>query len=480
MASSPPQDPLVGAFDRLLARSPAAPLVASGRRVVDRAGVAALARAASRLLEPSGLGVGHLVGLSAPNGPGFLAGLLALRRAGAAVLMLDHGAPAGEWQRAAQGLGARAVLSAEAWPEGPEGFRLSTLPAPHQTLPQAVGVVKLTSGSTGAPRGVSVSMEALLADDSALASSMGLRDDDRILGAIPLSHSYGLSSVALPVLVRGSLLVLSEEAQPLAPLQAARDGGATFFPTAPAYLQALLKMSRPPAWPPSIRLVISASAPLPPATAARFRETYAQPVHVFYGASECGGICYDRDGGAAERGTIGPPVDGVRVTLEMMDGAAGEDAGIVTVSSAAVAEGYLPEANPRLGSGRFVTSDVAVWQDGELALRGRIDGLINVKGKKVDPMEIQQVLEGLSGVDEVVALGVPAPENGGEVVRAVIACQPGRLSYTDVLAWCRSHLADHKVPRSVILVPAIPRNARGKISRSALAALEAPAGSTGG
>ena len=95
-------------------------------------------------------------------------------------------------------------------------------------------------------------------------------------------------------------------------------------------------------------------------------------------------------------------------------------------------------------------------------------------------MEIQQVLEGLSGVDEVVALGVPAPENGGEVVRAVIACQPGRLSYTDVLAWCRSHLADHKVPRSVILVPAIPRNARGKISRSALAALEAPAGSTGG
>ena len=125
--------------------------------------------------EPSGLGVGHLVGLSAPNGPGFLAGLLALRRAGAAVLMLDHGAPAGEWQRAAQGLGARAVLSAEAWPEGPEGFRLSTLPAPHQTLPQAVGVVKLTSGSTGAPRGVSVSMEALLADDSALASSMGLR-----------------------------------------------------------------------------------------------------------------------------------------------------------------------------------------------------------------------------------------------------------------------------------------------------------------
>lgn len=419
------------------------------------------------------------MGLSAPNGPGFLAGFLALRRAGAAVLMLDHGAPVGELRRAAQGLGARAILSAEAWPDGPSGFRWEPLPGPQHHLPPSVGVVKLTSGSTGAPRGVAVSMEALLADDSALASSMGLHEDDRILGAIPLSHSYGLSSVALPALVRGSLLVLPEEAQPLAPLQAARESAATFFPTAPAYLQALLKMSRPPAWPPSIRLVVSASAPLPPATAARFRENYGQPVHVFYGASECGGICYDRDGGAAERGTIGPPVDGVRVTLEPMDGASG-GAGIVTVASPAVAEGYLPDANPRLGSGRFVTTDVAEWRDGELALRGRIDGLINVKGKKVDPVEIQHVLEGLSGVDEVIALGVPAPDNGGELVRAVIACQPGRLSYTDVMAWCRSHLADHKVPRSVILVSAIPRNARGKISRSALAALEAPTSSTRG
>jgi long-chain acyl-CoA synthetase len=343
-----------------------------------------------------------------------------------------------------------------------------------------VGVVKLTSGSTGTPRGVAVSMEALLADDAALASSMGLRDDDRILGGIPLSHSYGLSSVALPALARGSLIVLPEEAQPLAALAAARDSAATFFPTAPAYLQALLRMSRPPNWPPSMRLVISASAPLAPATAARFRETYGQHVHVFYGASECGGICYDRDGGAAERGTIGPPVDGVRVTLEPMDGATSGDTGIVTVSSPAVAECYFPEANPRLGSGRFVTSDVATWRDGEIALRGRIDGLINVKGKKVDPLEIQRVLEGLTGVEEVVALGVPAPGNGGEVVRAVIACKPGRLTYTDVLDWCRSRLADHKVPRSVILVPAIPRNELGKISRVALAALEAPAGSSGG
>ena len=75
-----------------------------------------------------------------------------------------------------------------------------------------------------------------------------------------------------------------------------RVAAATVFPSAPAYLQALLKLSQPPSWPASVRLVISASAPLPPDVAAQFRARFGLPVHVFYGASECGGICYDREG----------------------------------------------------------------------------------------------------------------------------------------------------------------------------------------
>ena len=75
-------------------------------------------------------------------------------------------------------------------------------------------------------------------------------------------------------------------------------------------------MSQPPALADVVRLVISAGAILPGALAARFREAYGQPMHVFYGSSECGGICYDREGGAAERGTVGTPVDGVRISLQ--------------------------------------------------------------------------------------------------------------------------------------------------------------------
>src|SRR5205814_5343530 len=164
-------------------------------------------------------------------------------------------------------------------------------------------------------------------------------------------------------LVRGSPIVVPDGDGPLAPLAAAEAARATVWPSAPAYLQALLRLSQPPPWPSSLRLVVSASAPLPGETAAQFRARFGLPVHVFYGASECGGICYDRDGTAAERGTVGEPVEGVGVTVERVgeDGAEGAvqvgspSGGIVEVESPAVALGYLPSPDPRLSDGRFAT-----------------------------------------------------------------------------------------------------------------------------
>jgi acyl-CoA synthetase (AMP-forming)/AMP-acid ligase II len=206
----------------------------------------------------------------------------------------------------------------------------------------------------------------------------------------------------------------------------------------------------------------------------RFRERFGQPVHVFYGASECGGICYDRPGGAAERGTVGTPVDGVRVELEAVDGDDGGAAGSrVVVRSPAVATGYLPGEGRRLGGGRYVTDDLACRRDGELALVGRLNDLINVKGKKVNPREVETVLAALPAVEDAVVSSGAGSGEGGGMVRAVIACRPGSLSAADVLAHCRRHLAEHKVPRSVVLVDALPRNERGKVDRAAVACLVA-------
>lgn len=483
------RDPILEAYDEQRARRPDRVLVASPARAATVAQIEALARLAGECLDEPALPPGSLVGLAAPDGPAFLASFVALRRRALVPVLLESKAPPAERDRVADGLGCVWTLAcARRWPRSADDWQLSgrgprPSSGPAVRLDPSTAAVKLTSGSTGRPRGVVTPAAALFADDAALAATMGLEDDERILGAIPMSHSYGLSSVVMPALVRGSLVIVPEEGGgPFGPLRAAHALEATFFPTVPAFLRAILATDRPPCLPESLRLTISAGAPLPPETARRFREVHGRPVHVFYGSSETGGICFDREGDAAERGSVGSPVAGVTLRLVPLDGADGCPAdfaarsdgvacGVVTVESAAVAAGYLPADPERLSGGRFRSGDVARWRGSELVLAGRTDDLINIRGKKVNPREVEGVLSGLAGVREVLALGASDTGRAEQTLRVVVECEPGRLSPSQVLAWCRERLAEHKVPRSVVLVGELPRNARGKIDREAARAL---------
>lgn len=458
---------IVSAFSRIAAARRHDALLISPTRRASFDDVECLSVAIADRITAVPLGHGFPIAFSAHNGPAFLAGLLALRRTGHVPLLLDPFAPAVDRDRAASAVGASAIVScATGWPDSALELSIASLNSITETLPDAVAVIKLTSGSTGTPRGVAMTEAQLLSDEAALATAMGIRADDRLLCTLPLSHSYGLSTLALAALVRGVSLVLPADNGPFAPLIAAQELSATVFPTVPTYLQALLRMSQPPPWPGSIRLVISAGAVLPAQTAAEFRQAFGLPVHVFYGSSECGGICYDRDGGAAERGTVGVPVDGVEISMSPSS-SGDDDAGLVTVRSTAVGVSYLPQADRRLRDGRFETMDLAGWQNGELRLKGRADFVINLHGKKVDPSEVERVIAALPGVNEAVVLAVAAPD-GGEIVRAVVATSSRDLNYARIAAWCRDRLAQHKVPRSIIVVDEIPRTARGKIDRMAL------------
>ncbi len=167
------------------------------------------------------------------------------------------------------------------------------------------------------------------------------------------------------------------------------------------------------------------------------------------------------------------------ITLEPVDGSSDlcpDQGGRVVVESPAVSSQYFPDADDRLRGGRFLAGDLAVWRHGELALAGRVDDLVNIKGKKVNPREVEGILSALAGVDEASVLGLAVPGRG-ELLRAVVACRPGSLTAEAVVAWCREHLSAHKVPRSVILVEALPRNSRGKLDRRALLALGGELGS---
>jgi long-chain acyl-CoA synthetase len=462
-------DPILEDFSHQVRRRSGDTMLESAATRITVGEVDRLAAGLARRLAAAGFAPDDLVGLAAVNGSGFVAGFLGIRRLGGRVLLIDRVTPPPERAAIISQLGAvGAVVCPSPWPRSADELMIECADegSPKSELPAGTAVIRLTSGSTGRPQGIAHTARALATDDDALARTMGLMDRERILAAIPLSHAYGFASVFLPALRRPSVLVVPSGDGPFAVMDAVARGGATFLPTVPAYVQAVLKMADPPPLDPSIRLVITAGAPLRPETAISFRGVYGRPIHVFYGASEVGGICFDRTGTAGERGTLGEPVDGVDVRLTEVAGV--EVGGLVEVRSPSAALGYVPVADRRLQDGRFQTSDLGRWIDRELVLTGRADELINVRGKKVNPREVEAVIAAIDSVDEVVVFGGPSTDGDGDLVRAVVACPSGDLDYVTVRRWCADRLSAHKVPRSVAIVEQIPRTDRGKIDRAAV------------
>src|SRR5690606_32946929 len=126
-------------------------------------------------------------------------------------------------------------------------------------------------------------------------------------------------------------------------------------------------------------------------------------------ASECGGISFDRHGSAAERGTVGTPVEGVQ--LEWLD-CEGPRHGNLAVRSAAVARGYHPRGTARLDGGRFITGDLARLDGGEVVLEGRVHDLINLRGRKVNPCEVEAVLRSHPAVEDAVVVRIDGGATG--------------------------------------------------------------------
>src|ERR1043166_534344 len=199
---------------------------------------------------------------------------------------------------------------------------------------------KLTSGTTATPRMIRFRSEQLLADCDQICETMGITDQDLNFGVIPVSHSYGFSNLITPLIARGVPMVISRDRTPRAVLDDVARTHATVFPGMPLFYQAFCEMEKIPELP-KLRLCISAGAPLPLSVAQKFGQRFGRPIHSFYGASECGGICYDREGTLDIEGYVGTPMKGV--DLEVIDPNA--ESSQVRVRSAAVGDGYFPAAD---------------------------------------------------------------------------------------------------------------------------------------
>ena len=326
-------------------------------------------------------------------------------------------------------------------------------------------LLKLTSGTTAAPRAIRFRSEQLLADCDQICETMGISDLDLNFGVIPISHSYGFSNLLTPLIARGVPMVLSNDRLPRAVLVDLARTNATVFPGMPVFYQAFCEMEDVPALP-KLRLCISAGAPLSAAVAKKFREKFKQPIHPFYGASECGGICYDREATNETEGFVGQPMKDV--DLEIVDPTA--PASQVRVRSRAAGDGYFPETDEeKLGRGFFLPDDLLTKTGNGFRIVGRVSDLINVAGKKVHPAEVEAHLLRFAGVRQAVVFGRESAFRYEEVAACVVA-SPG-VSEADLLEFCRSELSGWQVPKRIFILDAIPVNERGKINRRDVARL---------
>ncbi|MFT3868100.1 MAG: class I adenylate-forming enzyme family protein [Nibricoccus sp.] len=379
------------------------------------------------------------VALAEPNGPSWLTAFIGLLQAGAVIVPLDPAEPAEARNATANAAGASWI-----WEMG----QLRPLKRYAPGRRKDLCLVKLTSGSTGTPRALVFTHAQMAADGRQVCSSMGIRPDDLNLGIIPFGHSYGLGNLIVPLLVLGTPVVTAASPLPAALAADCARWKPTVFPAVPMLLRALTLTGVEPSAIASLRLIISAGAPLPPDVATAFARHFGKRIHSFYGSSETGGITFDRTGEAALDGrSVGTPMDGVRLQFRR--------GGRFQVVSKAV-----------MGKGHHSPPDRAELNDkGELVLLGRTGRTAKIAGRRVDLGEIEKLLRTVPGVTDAFAMPHPSRPD------ALAAAIAGTTEASVVRQSLRLRVALWKIPDRLVVLPELPRTSRGKVDRKKLAQL---------
>jgi acyl-CoA synthetase (AMP-forming)/AMP-acid ligase II len=335
--------------------------------------------------------------------------------------------------------------------------------------------VILTSGTTGAPKGAQRTQPGHLGPLAAMLSRIPLHARERTMIAAPLFHSWGFVHFALG-LALNSTYVLRRRFDPEETLHAAQESGATALVVVPVMIQRILQL--PPETLERYRLprltvtAVSGSALAGP-LAEQWMDRFGDNLYNLYGSTEVAWatIATPEDLRAAP-GTAGSPPRGSVVRIVDQDGhelPAGAT-GRVFVGNEMAFEGYTGGGAKEVLEGLLSSGDVGHFDDqGRLFIDGRDDEMIVSGGENVFPREVEDLLAGHDAVAEVAVIGVDDEEFGQRLKAFLVVVEGWELSEDEVKAHVKANLARYKVPREVVFVESLPRNATGKILKRELA-----------
>ena len=440
-------------------------------------------RVAAHLVE-RGLGPGDRVAICTANGLEFVAAWFGTVYAGCTTLPIPVMSTAHEIAFRLQHAGCRALLTdrdrfavagesktragtaAEVFLVDDAIANANTELAPCLAAPDSFAMLLYTSGTTGAAKGVCITHESLGAHTRALVGeTLKLSEEDRILGTLPLTHSYGIRMTLLVPFFAGASTVFVPKFSPSRTLELCTTHDITWLPGVPTMFVAWANERTQPT-PASLRWCMSAGAPLVEDVRLRAEERLGAPVRQGYGLTEATFTTINAPPDKAVAGSSGKAVAGVDLRIaddfgeELPQGVHGE----VLIRGQNVMAGYLDDrlATNHVMRGDWLhTGDIGFLDDeGRLTIADRTKDLILRGGASIYPSEVENVLAHHPAVHDVAVVGQPDDYYGEEIIAVVV--RSGPVTALELDEWARAELAPYKLPRRFAFVTELPQGASGK------------------
>ena len=357
---------------------------------------------------------------------------------------------------------------------------LATLASAHaedfdtvRLTPDDLAAILYTSGTTGRSKGAMLSHSNLASNAIVLKEAWRWQVGDVLIHALPTYHVHGLFVALHGALLNGSTMLWHRAFSANAVL--ADLPRATILMGVPTFyvrLAAHPGLNREAAA--GMRLFVSGSAPLLESTFAEFEAKTGHPILERYGMTEAGMICSNPYDGDRIPGTVGFALPGVEARVADENGRElprGEP-GTLEIKGPNLFRGYWRQPDKTAEAfrpdGFFITGDIATMdEDGRVAIVGRGSDMIIAGGLNLYPREIELAIDSVPGVAESAVIGVPHPDLGEAAVAVVVRSDPG-LEPESIVERVSGQLARFKIPRRILFVEALPRNAMGKVQKAAL------------
>jgi O-succinylbenzoic acid--CoA ligase len=428
---------------------PERPALVAGDRSLSFAELEIEARSTARRLAAAGAGRGDRVALVAEPTADSVVLLHALTKLGAVAVPLDPGAPAPDNDRLLAGAAAKLVVgSAGDLAQAPDDLKIDP-GGDFET--DDVHCVIHTSGTGGEPTAVELTYGNHLWSAIGAGVRIGVAPTDRWLCCLPLHHIGGLSIVLRCALYRIPIVIEPFDAATTADTIERR--GVTIVSLVPTMLTRLLDAGAPLE---RLRCAVIGGAAAPRSLVERALSAGA-PVAPTYGLTETASqVATMPPSETRERpDSAGPPILSTEVRID--------DDGRICVRGPTVAPGLADT------DGWLVTGDLGrIDDDGYLYVVGRADDVIVTGGENVSPAEVEDVLLEHPAISDAGVHGRDDPEWQHAVVATVVLTADGSATEDDLRAFCRERLAPHKVPKAIVFVTKLPRNAQGKLERNKL------------